>query len=143
MTQKPIEETDGCLLAQVCKLYRARADAHLDTIKMHVGQEMILSRLWIEEGLTHSELAEQLFVSAPTITNTVNRMAKAGLVERRQDSEDQRISRVYLTSAGRQIRSSVEALWLELDQQAFSGFSLEERMLFRRLLMQLQENLVK
>ena len=143
MTQKPIEETDGCLLAQVCKLYRARTDAHLDTIQMHIGQEMILSRLWIEEGLTHSELAEQLFVSAPTITNTVNRMAKAGLVERRQDSEDQRISRVYLTSAGRQIRSSVEALWLELDQQAFSGFSLEERMLFRRLLMQLQENLVK
>ncbi|MCP4195650.1 MAG: hypothetical protein GY762_00735 [Proteobacteria bacterium] len=70
-------------------------------------------------------------------------MAKTGLIERHQDSEDQRVSRVYLTDAGRQIRSSVETLWLELDQQAFSGFSLEERMLFRRLLMQLQENLTK
>ncbi len=143
MTQKPIQETDGCLLAQVCKLYRARANAHLDTIQMHMGQEMILSRLWVKEGLTHSELAEQLFVSAPTITNTLKRMAKTGLIERRQDSEDQRVSRVYLTEAGQQIRGSVENLWLELDQQAFSGFSLEERMLFRRLLMQLQENLVK
>ena len=143
MPQKPIQETDGCLLAQVCKLYRARADAYLDTIQMHVGQEMILSRLWIKEGLTHSELAKQLFVSAPTITNTLKRMVKAGLVERRQDSKDQRISRVYLTEAGRQIRSSVEAVWFELDKQAFSGFSLEERMLFRHFLMQLQENLAK
>ncbi len=143
MAQKPIQETDGCLLAQVCKLYRARTNAQLDTIQMHMGQEMILSRLWIKEGLTHSELAEQLFVSAPTITNTLKRMAKAGLIERRPCSEDMRVSHVFLTDAGREIRGSVESIWAELDQQAFAGFSAEERMLFRRLLMQLQENLVK
>ncbi len=140
---KPIQAPLGCLLAQVCKLYRASTIAHLETIQMHVGQEVILTRLWINEGLTHSELAEQLFVSAPTITNMLKRMEKTGFIERCQDSEDQRVSRVYLTDAGREIRGSVEALWLEIDEQAFAGFSTDEQMFFRRLLMQVQDNLVK
>jgi len=38
-------------------------------------------------------------------------MEKAGFIERRDDPEDERISRVYLTDAGRDVRSEVEAVW--------------------------------
>jgi len=70
-------------------------------------------------------------------------MEKTGLVERRQDTEDQRVSRVYLTDAGRNIRDAVERVWHELEEQTFAGFSLEERVLLRRLLLQVRENLIR
>jgi DNA-binding MarR family transcriptional regulator len=70
-------------------------------------------------------------------------MEKAGFVERRQDAEDQRVSRVYLTDAGRNIRDAVEGVWSELEGQAFAGFSSEERALLSRFLLRIRENLMR
>jgi DNA-binding MarR family transcriptional regulator len=143
MTQKPPQETTGYLLAQACKLLRARAHALLGGIGLYRGQQFVLRVLWEKEGLTHSELAEQSNVRPATITNTLKRMEKAGFVERRQDAEDQRVSRVYLTDAGRNIRDAVEGVWSELEGQAFAGFSSEERILLSRFLLRIRENLMR
>ena len=142
MVSRPIQETTGYLLSQVCKLRRARGSALLDGIGLYRGQHFILSALWEREGMTHSELAQRLYVRPATITNGLKRMEKAGLIKRRQDTEDQRVSRVYLTEAGRNVRDAVERVWSDLEEQTFAGFSSEERALLRRLLLQLRENLI-
>jgi DNA-binding MarR family transcriptional regulator len=141
MAQKPWQETTGYLLAQTCKLLRARAHALLEEIGLYRGQQFVLHALWAEEGITHSKLAERLHVRPATMTNMLKRMEKAGLVERRQDTADQRVSRVFLTDAGRNIREEVEAAWGELEVQAFAGFSPEECARFARLLRRIRENL--
>jgi DNA-binding MarR family transcriptional regulator len=69
-------------------------------------------------------------------------MEEAGLVERKQDAEDQRISRVYLTQVGRALQGDVERNWRRLEEEIFDGFTLEERALLRRLLLQMRENLM-
>ena len=143
MAQKTLQETTGYLLAQTCKLLRARVHALLEEIGLYRGQQFVLRALWTEEGITHSELADQLNVRPATITNTLKRMEKAGLVERRQDDEDQRVSRVYLTDAGRNIRGAVEEVWSELEGQAFAGLSLEEIAKLRQLLPQVRDNLMR
>lgn len=143
MAQKTLQETTGYLLAQTCKLLRARVHALLEEIGLYRGQQFVLRALWAEEGITHSELADQLNVRPATITNTLKRMEKAGLVERRQDDKDQRVSRVYLTDAGRNIRGAVEEVWSELEGQAFAGLSLEEIAKLRQLLPQVRDNLMR
>jgi len=99
--------------------------------------------LWVEEGITHSELAERLKIRPATVTNMLKRMEKAGLVERRQDTKDQRVSRAYLTGAGLDIRDAVEETWRELERRAFSGFSSEELDSLSQLLIKIQENLLR
>jgi len=141
MSQIPIPETIGYLLAQVCKLRRARGGAKLERIGLYCGQHFVLCCLWKNEGMTHSELAEQLRVRPATITNGLQRMEKAGLVERRPDSKDQRVSRVYLTGAGREIRGAVEQVWEELENQTFAGFGPEERAQLYGLLLRICHNL--
>ena len=143
MAQKPLEETTGYLLARACKLLRARAHALLEVVRLYRGQQFVLRVLWEKEGVTHSELAEQLNVRPATITNTLKRMEKAGFVERRQDVEDQRVSRVYLTDAGRDIRDAVGDVWHELEEQAFAGFGTEERVLLRQFLLRIRQNLMR
>ena len=68
-------------------------------------------------------------------------MVKNGLVERRGDPQDQRISRVYLTDQGRELQRSIEGVWDKLEQYTVATLNLEERLLLRRLLMQVQDNL--
>lgn len=133
--------TIGYLLAQVCKAHYARARAVLDDIGLYRGQQFVLCALWDQEGITHSELADVLHVHPATVTNALKRMERAGFVERRSDPTDQRLSRVYLTDVGREIRGAVEGIWAELEEQTIAGFSETERETLERLLERVCENL--
>jgi DNA-binding MarR family transcriptional regulator len=143
VVQQPLQQATSHLLAQMCKLLRVRAHALLEEIGLYGGQQFVLMALWENEGITHSELAEQLHVRPATITNALKRMERAGFIERRQDAEDQRVSRVYLTDAGRNIRGAVEEVWRELEEQTFADFSSEERALLNQFLLRIRDNLMR
>jgi MarR family transcriptional regulator, organic hydroperoxide resistance regulator len=138
-----IEETTGYLLARVCKAHRGSVDATLVEVGLHVGQEMVLLRLWRRDGLSPSELADRLGVEPPTVTNMLSRMEKAGFLERRRDSKDARCTRVYLTKRGRELRESVERRWDAVEERAFARLTAEEETLLRGLLARIHDNLTQ
>lgn len=141
MPTQPFEETISYLLAQICRAQRNAASDGLSELGLHVGQEMLLRRLWQECGLTQTELAEQLCVESPTVTRMLQRMERAALIERAVDSEDARVSRVHVTDKGRALQTEVEELWTQLENRVIDGFTAEEKVLLRRLLLQVQQNL--
>lgn len=141
MSAKPISNSLSYLIAQTCKSHRAAADKLLAQIGLHAGQEMILCRLWQQNGLTQTELADQLCVQAATVTKMVHRMVKAGLVERRRDPEDQRVSRVYLTERGQKLQKPVQEVWERLERSALGSLEAEEQRKLRHLLGQVHANL--
>ncbi len=143
MSQGTVPESIDFLLAQVCRLHHSRARTLLEEFGLFRGQPPLLFALWEEEGLTHSELAEHLHVQPATITKMIKRMERAGFIERRQDAEDQRVSRVYLTDAGRNIRDAVEGVLRELEEQTFAGFSSEEHTLLNQFLLRIRNNLMR
>ena len=101
----------------------------------------MLYALWDQDGLTQSELTAQLNRSPSTITKKVQRMERAGFVIRRSDDSDERISRVFLTDAGSDIRPSVEEVWRRLSQEDFAGFTVRELSLFHEFLLRVCQNL--
>lgn len=131
----------GYLLVQVCKAHRNRVQARLSEIGLYAGQEMILMRLCEGQGVTQSQLVDDLCVEPPTVTKMLQRMESVGLVERRQDSEDARVSRVYLTAQGEAIEGSLRSIWQELEVETTAGLSETEQALLRRLLLQVYANL--
>ncbi len=141
MEHKKIPDTLGFLLARICKAHYSRARQMLEDIGLYPGQQFLLCTLWEGEGLTHSELANRLHVSPATITKALERMERTGFLERRADPEDQRISRVYLTKAGREIQESVEEVWTEMEHVTLRGFDEAERKTLERLLQRICENL--
>ncbi|CAA9460093.1 MAG: hypothetical protein AVDCRST_MAG37-3637 [uncultured Rubrobacteraceae bacterium] len=143
VSKNPIGETTGYLLARACKAHRGRVGAALGEIGLHVGQEMVLSRLWRQDGLTPSELAGALGVEPPTVTNMLSRMQKAGLLERCRDPEDARCTRVVLTQKGRELRGPVERRWATVEERTLAGITAEEEALLRRLLARVQSNLTR
>ncbi|MBM3187498.1 MAG: MarR family transcriptional regulator [Chloroflexi bacterium] len=140
---KPVPDTVDFALVQVCRLHYARAQTLLEQIGLYRGQPPLLGALWQQEGLTHSELAERLDIQPATTTRMIQRMEKAGFVQRRQDAEDERVSRVYLTDAGRAIQEDVQRVWRQLEEETLDGLTLHERDLLRGLLLRMRDNLLR
>ncbi len=143
MTEKPLADSLVYLMVQTCKAHRALAEKLWSDIGLHVGQDMILRQLWVADGLTQSELAERLCIQPATTTKMLQRMEQTQLIQRQGDPEDQRVSRVYLTNQGRALLKPYEEVMNCLEQHLTEGLSLEERVLLRRLLMQVRDNLTK
>jgi DNA-binding MarR family transcriptional regulator len=139
----PLDDYIGYRILQIHRAHRSRAEVALSQLGLHTGQEMLLFHLWNEEGLTQSQLVDQLCVEPPTVTKTLQRLEQAGLVERRQDAEDARVSRVYLTPKGRALKAQVKKIWENLEALTVQGLSEVEKALMRRLLDQINNNLAR
>jgi DNA-binding MarR family transcriptional regulator len=105
-----IPELDGVdeLSAQVFRAFLGTAKLHMHLMLRtladsgtHPGQLMCLRLLSVNDGVSQRDLADMLHVARPTVTKMLQGMEKSGLVERRPDQADQRLTRVYLTAAGR------------------------------------------
>jgi DNA-binding MarR family transcriptional regulator len=141
MSQESELAKNDRLLGQVCRLHHGRARALLNGIGLYRGQPRLLDLLHEQEGLTHTELATRMRVVPATMTKMLQRMEKAGFVTRIPDDHDQRVSRVFLTNAGREIRADMRAVLQQLAEETFADFTVEERILLRRLLLQVRDNL--
>ncbi len=115
----------------MCRLHHARSHSLLEQIGLYRGQPPVLHALWRQEGLTHTDLAKQLHVQPATITKMIQRMETAGYVERRRDSEDERVSRVFLTAQGHAIREDLDRVQGTIEAHVFAGFSSKDRDLVR------------
>jgi MarR family transcriptional regulator, organic hydroperoxide resistance regulator len=106
------------LFTQAAKLLREAADETMSQHGVRVGQHIVLSVLWEQDGLTPGEIARRLEVATPTIVNTATRMEEAGLLARRPDPADARLVRLYLTPHGGSVRGSVRDARAELERYA-------------------------
>ncbi len=136
-----IESSVGYRLAQLCRTYRQSVQDALTPLHLHVGQEMILLRLWQADNLTQSELAGDLCVQPATVTRMLARLERAGLVERYIDAHDHRVSRVCVTPAGRALEQPVHAAWQEVEAAMLADLTVMEQGLLRKLLRDAQSKL--
>ena len=132
---------DWELLAQVSQAYRALSDDFINRIALHRAQAGLLCRLFANDGITQSEIAEQLAVQGATVTNLLQRMEESGLVTRRRDLDDNRLVRVYLTDAGRQTERAITQQFVQLESAVFDGIAEPERAQLRRLLRKMLDNM--
>jgi DNA-binding MarR family transcriptional regulator len=137
----PLHDYFGFRILQIHRAHRNRAEIALNQLGLYTGQEMVLFQLWQEEGLTQSELAQILCVGAPTMTKSLKRLEQAGLIERREDIEDARVFRVYLTPQGRALETPVQKIWEDLETITVKGLSEVEKTTLRRLLDRMNHNL--
>ena len=143
MNDKPEYESINFLLRMICQAQRSQMSNALAEIGLYAGQEMFLWHLWRQEGLTQSQLVERMCVQPPTVSKMLDRLEKAGLVESRPDAENSRLSRVYLTEQGNIRQRAVRAIWTNVEQRLTEGLTVEERIVLRRLLLQVHENLTR
>ncbi|WP_405152341.1 MarR family winged helix-turn-helix transcriptional regulator [Paenibacillus sp. FSL K6-0108] len=69
----------------------------LRELNLYVGQENLLYRLWLGDGITQMQISEHLNCEPPTVTNMVKSLEQNGFLYRKRDELDARVMRIFLT----------------------------------------------
>ncbi|WP_310476395.1 MarR family transcriptional regulator [Sandarakinorhabdus sp.] len=134
-------DTIGVLVSDVTRLLRRRFDARARSIGVSRAQWQVLIALARSEGINQVGLAERLDVETITVGRMVDRLAEAGLVERRADPADRRAWRLFLTPRAHPILAELQAVAMDVRAEMLAGLSAAEQAQMQGLLQRLRGNL--
>lgn len=144
MSANETEDVRGMLARKLMHLSRKhfqRADELLERIDLGSGQVPVLMELHHHGELNQRELAEHMNVTAATVSGTLKRMERAGMVCREPDSKDARMSRVRLTERGSSRREEAKSILDQVGQRMTEGLSDEECQVLDGLLERMLRNM--
>ncbi len=133
-------KTQDCIFFQLSRTSRAGARFwHQKVARFGVtsAQALVLLFLSEKDGVASKYLGEKTELDSATLTGLLDRLAKAGLIERRDNPDDRRAILVCLTRAGQATARQIQSI-IEDENQAFlSGLTPEEGLILRSLLKKL------
>src|SRR5271170_6742411 len=105
-----LEERFSGALHNTSRAWRQALDRRLKYLGLSQASWMTIAvAAKAREPLSQSELADRLAVEGATMVAMVDRLVKAGLVNREPSTTDRRVKRVVLTAAGLAIYEKVKA----------------------------------
>jgi MarR family transcriptional regulator, organic hydroperoxide resistance regulator len=93
-------ERVAALFGQIMRLQRRASPRDWMELDLSMAQMKAMFVLHHDGPAKVSDLAEALGVSAPSMTGTLERLVRHGLIERRDDPSDRRLVIIALTPAG-------------------------------------------
>lgn len=121
-------------------MYFLKIYNQLEEYELHPGQVAVMKALDKKEGMSQRELADWLHIKPPTVAVSIKRMEKKGFLERKPDSQDQRIMRIYLTPHGKEINKELQELLKRNEEELLNGFEEGEIYLLQRFFKQMVDN---
>ncbi|WP_439923266.1 MarR family winged helix-turn-helix transcriptional regulator [Nitrobacter sp. JJSN] len=122
-------------LFELQRLLRLFADKQASRYGLNRAQWAVLAKLERTEGLKQADVAELMEMQPITLTRLIDKLCKAGLIERRGDETDRRINRLYLTKAARPLLAKLAVLRSEITRAALADLSVSDA---HRLIEQLE-----
>lgn len=126
---------------RLIRMYYSLIQSQLAEVGLYRGQPPILMLLYKNDGMSQKEMARALNLSPATMTVTLKRMEKAGLVLREMDEHDQRILRVHLSEKGREMCETGESRIGVVTAELLEGFTLEEQQQLNEYLGRIARNM--
>lgn len=133
----------GFIISDISRLLRRTFDARAREIGITRPQWRVLAWLERHEGINQGGLADLLEIDAMTVCRMVDRLQESGLIERRNDPDDRRAWRLYLTPKAITITDQLHPIGEALLEETLSGLSDDEQSQLQDLLGQVRANFQK
>ena len=140
--RKFFEETD-CYIFLIAKAYQKAhriLQVRLKDFGLTNVQHLVLEALWLFPGITGIELSRILNIDKATLSGIIDRLHKGGWIEKKEDINDRRILRLYASQKSLDIKDELIHIRKSANEELLSNFSLEEKILFKRFLLEILEN---
>ena len=124
----------GARLVILSVLRRRLTRAKTANYELHHGQLPLLERIIGNPGSTQQEVASWLMVTPASVAQSLTRLERAVLLERKVDQQNRRRNRVYATEAGKHAAALYRKSFDEVDAATFAGLTEEELLQFSALL---------
>ncbi len=76
------------------------------------------------------------------MTVALRKLEEQGYIRKEPDAKDQRIIRIELSRRGKECIEELEGVMKDMEEMLYQGITPEERMLLRRLILEMRENLL-
>jgi DNA-binding MarR family transcriptional regulator len=131
------------LLAKANQKAQKNLKKRLKPYGLTTVQGLVLGALYEENGLTASEIGSRLVLDNATVSGVLDRLSENGWIKKIQDEKDKRVQRIFLSSLENTLENTslVRKLFDErkaANEETYKKLSLEERILLKRLLKDLE-----
>lgn len=116
-------------------------DKKLQQYDLTGSQLSVLFQLWEKDGLTQKEIQEKLHIKPASVSGLVDTLSSKGFIVRKQDDEDARIKRLYLTNEGLKLKNLCVDVVEETEIAITKGFSEDEKVILMSWMKKLYKNL--
>jgi len=116
----------GFLIHDVSRLRRSAFDRGLKPLNVTRSQWWVLAYLSREDGMTQSQLAEELDLGKVAVGGLIDRLEKTGLVRRDADATDRRVNRVFLEPKSKQLIAKMRKVSHSMNETILKGLSDKE-----------------
>ncbi len=113
----------GFLIHDVSRLRRSAFDRCLKPLNVTRSQWWVLAYLSRQDGMTQSELAEQLDLGKVAVGGLIDRLEKSGLVRREADAGDRRVNRIFLEPKSKQLIARMRKVSHQVNERILEGLS--------------------
>jgi DNA-binding MarR family transcriptional regulator len=120
----------GFLANHMARLFAKGLQQNIKPLGLAPAQFMTLLALWEKDGLTQRELVERLDVEQATMANTLTRMERDGLIQRRAHPDDGRSQSIHLTPKAVALREPATAAARSVNAVALEPLNEAERQAF-------------
>jgi DNA-binding MarR family transcriptional regulator len=97
-------------------------------------QHLILEGIWYEEGATAAELGKLLILDKATLSGILDRLEDGGWIEKRPDKSDKRVFLLYPSKKANDLKDELMEVRKKGNDLLLSDFTMEEKIIFKRLL---------
>lgn len=117
----------GYLIQQISHLLEQLLNKNLANEDLSVSHARVIYLLYKNDGMTQSELQQDLLIKASSITKLIDVLEEKGLVKREACNEDARVRRIYLTEEGRKKEEKLCKIKEDTEAKLLSTLSENER----------------
>ncbi|QFT60779.1 Transcriptional regulator SlyA (plasmid) [Sulfitobacter sp. THAF37] len=143
MPSKIDPESPGFLVSTTARLMRGAFEREIERAQIGVtaGEARVLAHMSVCGGMRQNILADRLGCAPMSVSAFLDRLERAGLIERGPDPDDRRAKIVRLTAAAGPILTQIQLAGEEARKAAFAGVRPEDFEVFRAVCLQLRANL--
>lgn len=133
----------GFLVYDVARLLRENFRTTAPEFGLTLSQGRALVHLSRNEGISQVALSAILDIQPITLLRHLDRLEKAGLIERRAHPTDRRVQQLYLTPRSQQLIDKISAMTVQVQDQIMDGLSKAERTQLLASLERIKANLTQ
>ena len=111
----------GYLIHDVSRLRRSAFDRCMKPLNITRSQWWVLAYLSRQDGMTQSELAEQLDIGKVAIGGLIARLEKSEFLRREPDTADRRVNRIFLEPKGKQLVTDMRKINHKMNARILAG----------------------
>jgi DNA-binding MarR family transcriptional regulator len=140
-TEYALDDSVGYMLSVTDRRMIPFLKMCLSTEGISYGMWYFLRVLWEQDGLSQKEMAYRTGLTQPTSVEAVRNMKRRGLIRIADDPKDGRQMKIFLTQAGRDMKSKLLPKVAKINDIALAGISDADFIFMRKILRKIRANI--